>query len=647
MLKAAESIVYEFGEFRFNADNRRLFFLPTGELLPLQPKAAELLLFLLINRQRILTKNELLDAVWEDNFVEEANLSQTIFVLRKALHETSKEPHFILTIPNQGYQFIAQVKEIHAEDKILEEVFLSDISEVPCYKIEIQDSRFKIRDSENQRPKTKDQKTKLIWLAIPLILLIALGAYWFYPKAKPTRLSEIKTIAILPFEDLSAEQTQKYLGVSLADALVNKFGNLKHMTVRPTRTVLKYAENREDAAKIGRELQVDAVLDGRIQRVGERIRVNVQLIRTADNATIWTGSFDDQFTNFFAVQDSISQQIAKSLVVEIDEKERQRFNRNGTENAQAYQEYLLGRFFWNKRSADDLDNAIRHFNRAVELDGNFALAFVGLAEAHAIYPFYAVNQDKESLPKARAAATRALEIDGELAEAHTVLAYVQSQYDFDWKGAEKSYLRAIELNPNHANTRQWYGEFLTFQARFGESLTQINKAVELDPTSLSANTAPALAYNASRQFEKTLETTDKVLQMDANFLIAQHYKARALFFTGKQVEAFEIYRKAIADSNGSAFFKADYAFLQGKAGNQTEARKILAELNETAKQKHVSPIHFAYVHLGLKEREKAFEYLRKAVAEHDHNVILFKVGINFDDVRDDPQFIEILRSANF
>ncbi|MGQ0541412.1 MAG: winged helix-turn-helix domain-containing protein [Blastocatellia bacterium] len=642
MIELFESTVYEFEEFRLDAKSHKLYRREADELVPLSPKAAGVLLYLVRNAGRVISKDELLEAVWGDAIVEESNLSQTIFVLRKALGENTKEPRFILTAPNRGYQFIAEVKADHPEDNILDESILSNshVGEVPS-------SEFQVPSPETQRPKAKDPRPRLIWLAIPLVALFALGAYWFYPKAQPASLTEIKTIAILPFEDLSVEQKDKYLGVSLADALANKFSALKQLTVRPTRSVLKYADSRENLGKIGRELQVDAVLDGRIQRVGDRVRVNVQLVRVSDNATIWTGNFDDQFSNFFAVQDSVSQQITRSLALQIDEKESQRFNRKVTENAQAYQEYLLGRFFWNKCSASDLDRAIVHFNRAIELDGGFALAHAGLAETYAIYPFYAVNQDKESLPKARVAATRALEIDGELAEAHTVLGYVQSQYDFDWIGAERSYLRAIELNPNHANTRQWYGEFLTFQARFDESLVQMQKAIDLDPTSLSANAAPALAYNASRQFDKTLEVTDRVLQMDANFLIAQHYRARALFFMGRREEAFETYRKAIANSRGSAFFMTDFAFMNGKVGNESEARRVLAELTEIAKQKHVSPIHFAYVHLGLNERDKAFEYLRKAVAEHDHNVILFKVGINFDDVRNDPAFVEILRGANF
>jgi DNA-binding winged helix-turn-helix (wHTH) protein/TolB-like protein/Tfp pilus assembly protein PilF len=639
MIELSESRIFEFEEFRLDAKSRRLYRRAGGEIVPLTPKAVELLLFLVRNSPKILSKEELLDTVWENSFVEEANLSQTIFVLRKALGENTKEPRFILTVPNRGYQFIAPVRETSAKDAILEESYLSDEN-----SSEIKNSKLKVKNS-NQKSKIKNQKW--FWLAVPLVLLIGFGVYWFYPSSKPPKIGEIKTIAVLPFEDLSEGRTEKYLGVSLADALANKFGTLKQITVRPTRTVLKYAESREDASKIGRELQVDAVLDGRIQRVGEQIRVSVQLVRTADNATIWTENFDDQFTNFFAVQDSISQKVVRELALQIDEKERKKFNQRGTENAAAYQEYLLGRFFWNKRSADDLNRAVEHFNRAVEIDANFAQAYAGLAETYAIYPFYAVTEDKEALPKARVAALRALEIDGELSEAYTALAYVQSQYDFDWQGAEKSYLRAIDLNPNQPTARQWYGEFLAFQNRAGESLAQMQKAVEIDPTSLSANTAPALTYNASGQFETTLEVTDKVLQMDANFLIAQHYKARALFFLGRRDEAFELFRKIVAASNGSLYFKADLGCLYGIAGNKPEARKILNELDETALTKPVSPYYFAIVHIGLGEKEKAFEYLRKAVAEHDNNIIVLKVGKNFDSVRDDPQFIEILRSANF
>ena len=641
MIELSESRIYEFEEFRLEAKSQRLFRRETGELVPLTPKAVELLLFFVRQAGRILSKEELLDAVWKNSFVEESNLSQTIFVLRKTLGENTKNPRFILTVPNRGYRFIAPVNETGARDAILEESFLSETK-----PSETQNSELK---TQNPLQRSKIKNRKLYLLIAPLVLLLAGGVYWYYsqPVEKPATVSEIKSIAVLPFEDLSAEQTDKYLGVGLADALANKFGGLKQITVRPTRAVLKYAETREDAAKIGRELKVDALLDGRIQRDGDRLRVSVQLIRTVDNATLWTENFDAPLTDFFSLQDSISRKVVESLALEIDDNDRRKLNGRGTANPEAYQEYLLGRFFWNKRSAEDLNRAIEHFNRAVELDADFAQAYAGLADTYAIYPFYAVTEDKQALPKARAAALRALAFDDELAEAHTALAYVQSQYDFDWRGAEKSYLRAIDLNPNLPTARQWYGEFLAFQNRIDESLAQMQRAIELDPTSLSANAAPALAFNASRRFEKTLDVTDKVLEMDAGFLPALHYKARALFFLGRRDEALEIYRKVVAASNGSLYFKADLSCLYAMAGNKTEARRILSELAETAKSKTVSPYYFAIVHVGLGEKEKAFEYLRKAVAERDNNVIVLKVGISFDSVRNDPQFIEILKSANF
>ncbi|MBP6003879.1 MAG: winged helix-turn-helix domain-containing protein [Pyrinomonadaceae bacterium] len=631
MQKLTESRVYEFGDFRLDAKNHRLYLRDSGKLIHLTPKAAELLIVLVQGKGRLLTKDELLDTVWAGSIVEEANLSQTIFVLRKALGDGTKEPKYILTIPGRGYQFVGDVDETNSEDSILEEIFLSDPPAM---------------STETASPRRKLYRYRWTFAAVPLLLLVLFGVYRLYPPANASG-REIRTIAVLPFEDLSIDQTDKYLGVSFTDALINKFGGLRQIVVRPTSSVLKYAGYGNDHVAAGRELMVDAVIDGRIQRVGERVRVNVQLIRVADSAAIWTGSFDESFTDFLAVQDSISRKVVESLALQIDKRDRGRFDRRGTENAPAYQEYLLGRFFWNKRTAEDLDRAIEHYGRAIELDPNFAKAYVGLAEVHAIYPNFTSVRSGESLPKARSAATRALELDGELAEAITVLAYVQAQYDRNWGEAEASYLRSLELNPNNANTRQWYGEFLAFQNRIDESLSQLNRAIELDPTSLSTNTAPALPYLISGQFEKVIKTTDRVLQMDANFLFAKHYKARALVRMGRKDEGFELYQKVVATSKGSLFFKSDLACLYGKAGNTTEARRVLLEMTAAAKERPVSPYHLGIVHLGLGENEIAFDLLRKAVAEHDNNVIVLKVGANFDSVRNDPRFVEILRSANF
>ncbi len=636
MLKAAESVIYEFGEFRFNADSRRLFHLPMGELVPLQPKAAELLLFLLTNRERILTKNELLDAVWEDNFVEESNLSQTIFVLRKALHETSKEPHFILTVPNQGYQFIAQVKEIHPEDQILEESYFPDshISESPKSET----------DAPRKNPQSAIRNPQFWrWLAIPLILLIALGAYWFYPKTKPAGLSEIKTIAILPFEDLSNEQADKYLGVSLADALANKFSNLKQITVRPTRTVLKYAESREDASKIGRELQVDAVLDGRIQRVGSSIRVSVQLIRTADNATIWTGNFDDQFTNFFAVQDSISQKVVQSLALQMNDKERERFNRHGTENAEAYQNYLRGLSFWNKRTGADLQKAIEQFEQAAQKDPNFALAYSGLANCYILLPEYGVATTGESFGKAQNAIEKALKLDDEMAEVHTALGYKQAFFDWNWTAAEQSFKRALELNPNYATARQWYAEYLSEMKRFDEAHEQFALAMQIDPTSPIIINSEAYSYLNERKYDQAISQAKKCLELDPNFGFCHSVMAFAFEEKGMFDDALAAHIKAVTLWNEppEAVAELERAFAKKGIKGYWQARLEQFKTRPHLKNFPAQSRAFCYAKIGDKER--AIEWLNASFQRRERHLTTARISPVFELLYDDSRFLDLVR----
>lgn len=639
MIKLSESTVYEFEGFRLDAKSHRLFHRESGELVPLTPKAVELLLFLVQSKNRILTKDELLEAVWDNSFVEEANLSQTIFVLRKALGENRKVPRFILTVPNRGYQFIAPVTEIKPPTET--EIHQTDGIEVER-PVEAAEPK---PVPASQRPKS----LKLIWLgatAIPLALLFVLGIYFFYPASKLTTVHEVKSIAVLPFEDLSTEQTEKYLGVSLADALTNKFSRLKQITVRPTRTVSKYADSRGDAGQIGRELQVDAVLDGRIQHLGERVRLSVQLIRSSDNTTLWTENFDDNFTNFFAVQDSISQKVVQSLALQLNDTEREKFDRRGTENARAYEEFLRGRFFWNKRTAADFERAIEHFQKAIELDPNFAQAHSALAETYVLVNLFGTKHDPKAFPMARAAAERALQLDGLLAEAHAALAQVKMQYDFDWAGTESEYLKAIELNPNNATIRQWYGEFLALQGRPDESMTQMKKACEFDPTSLSTNLALALPLIKAGQTDEALTVTEKVLEMDAKFAWALHYRSRAFLLKGEIENAAENAQKALAASNQSIFMKSNLAYILARARQEKEAREILAELQQTARTSYVSPYNFAMIYNALGEKTTALNYLNQAIDEHDFLISSLKTDSLFLNLHSDPEFNKILRRVN-
>ena len=626
MIELSESKVYEFEEFRLDAKSHRLFRQESGELVPLTPKAVELLLFFVENKGRVLSKDELLDKVWENSFVEEANLSQTIFVLRKTLGENTKEPRFILTAPNRGYQFIAPVREINADDEILDESFLSEST-----------------PSKVQRSETQNPKSKIRWLAAaPLVLLLAFGVYWFYPKSKPVTIGEIKTIAVLPFEDLSAEQTEKYLGVSLADALTNKFGGLKQLTVRPTRSVLKYSESREDLGKIGRELQVDAVLDGRIQRVGERIRVSVQLIRTSDNATIWTGNFDDQFTNFFAVQDSISQKVVQSLALRIDEKEREKLNRHGTENAQAYQEYLLGRFFWNKRTADNLQKAIEHFDKAIEKDSNFALAYTGLADSYQLLAEYGAAAPHEVFPKAKTAVKKALEIDDQSAEAHTALAYTQVFYDWDWASAEQSFKRALELNPNYATAHQWYAECLSVTGRFDEARTHFERALEIEPVSPIILSDLAALYDQLGNSDLEIEQARKVIEIDPNFAYGYFYLGLGYERKKMYPEASEALAKTMTLFGEPPECAEEVKAAFKKNGMQGWWQKRLEQIETRPHLKNFQAYHKATVKLRLGDNEGALEALNQAFQRRDRYIINAKYDPHLAPLQQDPRFQDLL-----
>ncbi len=628
MIELSESRIYEFEEFRLDGKRQRLFRRADGELVPLTPKAVEVLLYLVENAGRVLTKDELLEAVWENSFVEESNLSQTVFVLRKTLGEDTKKPRFILTAPNRGYQFIAPVRKINADDEILEESFLSDSSQVPSPK-----------------PKVQKPKSKLLWLAVPLILLIAVAVYWFYPKpSKPVTVREIKTIAVLPFEDLSAAQpTEKYLGVSFADALANKFGSLKQITVRPTRTVLKYADSREDAQKIGRELQVDAVLDGRIQRVGERIRVSVQLIRTSDNATIWSENFDDNFTNFFSVQDSISQQVVQALALQIDEKEREKLNQHGTANPAAYQDYLRGRFFWNKRTVENLNKAITHFEQAAQKDANFALAYAGLADCYILLAEYHATTPHEIFPKAKTVIKRALELDNQSAEAHTALGYTQAFYDWDFAGAEKSFKRALELNPNYATAHQWFGEFIMALGRFDEARTHLERAAQIDPVSPIMFSSMAGLYDLQGDADNEIGQARKVLEIDPNFAYGYFYLGMGFEGKGMDAEASEALAKTMTLFGEPPECAEEVKAAFKKNGLKGWWKKRLEQVETRPHLKNFQAYFKALIQIRLDDKQGALESLNRAFQQRERSFVYVKYEGRFAPLRDDPRFQDLLR----
>lgn len=633
MQRLEESILYEFEGFRLDTKSHRLSLVETDETVALTPKVAELLIYLVRNPGRILLKDELIEAVWENAFVEESNLSQSIFVLRKALGEDNKSPRFIRTAPNRGYEFIAIVTQADVDNDILDDDILS--------------GNFNLNDSDTKYTATDPKSTyrgrKWMWIALPLLMMIGLGAIWFYPAAKPPEIGEIKTIAILPFEDLSEGQTEKYLGISLADSLEKRFGNLKQITVRPTSSTLKYIGSNKDAQKIGRELKVDAVLDGRIQHIGDRVRVNVQLTRTADNATVWTQNFDDLFTNFFAVQDSISRRVVESLALRIDDNDRRRFDRRGTESAEAYQEYLLGRFFWNKRTGENLQKAIGHFESSINKDPNFALAYVGLSDCYQLLAIYGVSAPDNNFPKARAAAEKALSIDDQLAEAHASLAYTQAFYDWNWTVAEASFKRSIELNPHYATAHHWYGEYLAVFKRFDEARAEYVRAREIDPVSPIILSAMAGLYDMQQDYDNSIDQSKRLLDVDPNFGWAHFWMGMGYEAKKMDAEASESLAKAMIEFGEPSECAAEVSEAFRKGGLRSWWQKRLEQIETRPHLKNFSPYFKALVQIRLGDKERTLASLEQSFQQHDYNLAFIRTENLLEPVMNDPRYQDVIK----
>lgn len=652
--------LYEFGVFRLDAAERRL--LRNGEPVAITPKAFDTLIALVENSGRILEKDRLLEKVWPDTIVEEATLAQNISTLRKVLSEGDSENQYIETIPKHGYRFVASVRDLRGNidtlivEKqtksriVIEEEESTDtrLRALVDIEREIQaDKQGAIAVAPARKPRVFGLKS-LMGLLVAAVLAVGLiaviGAFWITGKEKQKATDQtVRVIAVLPFQPLNAEGSDEILELGMADALITKLSNIKQIVVRPTSSIRKYTDIEQDPMTVGRDLKVDAVVQGIIQQSGDKMRVTVQLINVKDGATLWAYQCDDLCRDIFSVQDSISEQVAEALALQLTGEEKRQVAKRYTENIEAYQLYSKGRHFWDKRTESGLKKSIECFEQAIKIDGNYALAYAGLADAYAILNFYSALQMPDAYSKARAAAEKALSLDNTLAEAHTVLAYVKEQYDWDWAGAEKEFKRALELNPNYPTAHQYYSEYLAFLGRTEESLTHITRAQELDPNSLVINTELGFPYLCARQYDSALEKFHQALERDPNFPFAIYQTARCYDQKAMFAEAIAQYRKAIALSGGSSVMMARLGYTYARAGRKAEARATLKELFAMSKQRHISPYLIATIYTGLQDNDKAIAWLEKAYEVKDGMLVLLKVDAHLDGLRSDARFHNLMR----
>lgn len=642
MIKAPIRSYYEFGQFRLDVAKHRL--MRDGEILSLAPKAVETLRVLVMRPGVLIERDELMDAVWPDSTVEPGNLDVTISRLRTVLREKEGGQKFIETVPRLGYKFVAEVREVTEEVPAL----------VPALIVEKQTTGRIIVDEEISlgrkpsellsAPLLTGRRPMTVGLAITATVILGIAAFAFMSRGKSNSTTalprNIRSVAVLPFRSLTAgDPYENYLGTGIADALITRLGRLDQINVRPTSAVLRFDNPKQDSLAAARALGVDAVLEGSYQREGDQLRVTVQLVSARDGAQIWSSTFNEEFKNILAVQDSISQDVARSLVLNLTEAEQRLLTKHPTANIEAYQAYLKGRYFWNKRTEQDLTLSVDYFQTAIDLDPNYALAYAGAADSYALLVWNHGFATPGLIQKAKAAASKALELDPTLAEAHTSLAFIKVWHEWDWPNAEAEYKRAIELNPNYSTAHHWYGELLVIMGRFDEGFRELKLAQEADPLSLIINADIGKMHFFARHPDQAIEQLKKTIEMEHSFPLSHLFLAMAYRQKGMYNEAIKEVEEEIKLPGGRRLFSAVLGYLYAVAGRKAEALALLEEL----KARSGSEFEIALIHIGLGNTDQSFEWLEKAFEKRDQYLLYLKVDPNMDTLRSDARFADLQR----
>ncbi len=482
---------------------------------------------------------------------------------------------------------------------------------------------------------------KRYWTAAALVLAIALAvsAVYFYQHRK----ASIESVAVLPFKFLGADKEDEYLALGMTDALITRLADLKQLTVRPTSAVLKFQKEGQDAIAAGRALRVDAVLDGYVQKFGETINIRTQLIRVSDGALLWSGESVRPLANLPLLHDSVMTQVAEALALKLTDEQRQKLKRRYRDDAEAYQAYLKGRYFWNRRGAGWHKNAIEAFDRATAIDPNYAMAYAGLADTYIILGDHGLVPPKEVFPKAREAAVKALELDDSLVEAHTAFAMVKSRFDWDAETAEREFKRAIELNPGYALARGWYAMHLMSRRRFDEARAEIERAQKLEPLLLSLYAYGAGIYVTAGQPDQAIAQCRKALDLDPDFMTAHNFLGRAYVAKGMYEEAIAEFETVARISSDNPALRSILGYALAASGRRQEAIRILDELKELSARQYLKPYLIARIHVGLGDHEQALEWLDKALEDRDPFMVDLSADPWLDPLRSNPKFRELMR----
>jgi TolB-like protein/DNA-binding winged helix-turn-helix (wHTH) protein/Tfp pilus assembly protein PilF len=626
---------YTFGPFRIDPAERVL--LAGSGRVSLTPKAFDTLLVLVENAGHIVAKDEILKRVWLDTFVEEGTLAQNVSTLRRALGEAPHGPIYIETIPKRGYCFVAPVSQTTEEDASRDTaVSGSSPAQAP--------PAAEPADSPAQRARTLG-----IWLVVLLLLCAIPSAYLLrqrYIRAHrpPTTRT---TLAVLPFENLSGDPSQQYFADGFTEEMISQLGDLdpKRMAVIARVSAMQYQHAGKNARDIGRELGADYLLRGSVTRDGENVRITAQLIHSSDQTTLWAKDYDRGIRDILSLQSDVAGAIAAEIKLKLTPQESARLAGAPPIDPDAYELYLQGRYFWNKRSEVAYGKAIEYFNQAIARDPQYARAYSGLADAYALLGSWpnATIPRRVAMPRAKQAALTALKLDDSLAEAHASLAFVEMQYEWNWQASETEFRRAIELNPNYATAHQWFAYWLMAQGRADESIAENNRARKADPLSIIIRTDAADLLCSAGRFDEAIAKAHEATDLDPNFRLTYYFLGLA--YTGKQMysQAIAEYQKGITLGENDEWSRSGLGRTYALAGDRASATKILKQLLQDSRQRGDLSLEIAGIYSDLHDTDQAFAWLEKAYQDREGGLLFLNSPFYFQSIRPDPRFADLVQ----
>ncbi len=587
------ALVYAFSGCRLDPAERTLR--RDGEPISLTPKVFDLLLFLIRNRDRAVTKEELFEAIWPGVFIDPNNLNQNVFMLRRALGDS--EGKVIETVPRVGYRFAAEVQEIP------------------------------------KQPVSAEARPPLlrVMIAAAAVLALILIITSFAGHRSVSTLHEVRSIAVLPFRTPSQGTEDDYLGFGLADALITRLSYSRQIAVRPSSSVRKFIKEPVDAIAAGRQLRVDAVLEGTLRRAGNRVRLSAQLVSIDTGEVLWATQIDRDAADLFTLEDSISEALVHTLALKLAQREK-----GPAMSAEAYDAYLRGRYHLAQRTPQDLKLALSEFEAAISRNPSYALANSALAETLVILPGQSILPSPEAYRRALEAAQRAIQLDGRLAEPHLVIAWIRQFYDRKWKLAESEYRKALELNPNLPLAHHWYSNYLMVMGRSDAAIREIDKARELDPRSLMINTVLGAHLLYARRYDDTVEQMQQTLSIDPNFAMAHFVLGLAYEKKAMLPQALAEMQRGLDLTQKSPYGMMYVAHAEALSGDRVHARELLDTLEE--RYASVQPVGIAKVYAALGDRDHALQWLGKAEQARANDLVWLRVDPMFDPIRDDPRF---------